>query len=234
MMHVREELAKKNITLHKYSPHDGDHVRTSHLVECFRSVFADRPWHEWLKCSNPQCSQYWGVKDHAVLAKQKFLHCDVPVIDYWPRAKVMEDLSKEITADALCTLAIRGNDEVVGFCWGYPISIEALEEKLEIQFRENLEKAFGPHSHVGYQDEVGVIPACRGDKIAKVMNFERIRDLSSRGLHVTISRARRAPEPSVTFLWYTQKLGYQVLREYPGDDGRVILGSRLDDVMGRL
>jgi len=213
----------ENVSLIRYSPNGDDHALTAQLVECYRDVFADGPWHEWLKCS--QCQKYWGMKDRGFLASNKFCHCNTPLVDFWPREQVVCDLHHEITPEASCWLAL-GNVSVVGFCWGYPITITNLEAKLGISFSTRLEhEATEP---VAYQDEVGVLSVYRGRKIAKAMVARRLDDFLAQGLKVGIVRTRQSPEPSETFLWYTNKLGYRILANYPGEDGRVVLGRNLD------
>ena len=215
----------ENISLIRYSPNNGDHLLTAQLVECYRDVFADGPWHEWLKC--PQCQKYWGTKDRQLLASTKFRHCDTPLVDFWPREQVVCDLHHEITPESSCWLAV-SNDTVVGFCWGYPITAADLEVKLGVSFSAKLECE--NTELVAYQDEVGVLSAHRGHKVAKAMVARRLDDFLEQGLKIGIVRTRQSPEPSETFLWYTQKLGYQILANYPGEDGRVILGRELDDL----
>lgn len=212
----------RSISFVRYSPNDGNNPLTAQLVECYRDVFADRPWHEWLKC--PQCQKYWGIKDRGLLASQKFRHCDMPLADFWPREQVISDIYHEITPEASCWLAM-DNDIVVGFCWGYPITIDDLEVKLSLSFSNNFE--YGRFEPFAYQDEVGVLSAYRGRKIAKGMVAHRLDDFLAQGLNVGIVRTRQNPEPSDTFLWYTEKLGYKILANYPADDGRVILGRQL-------
>ena len=218
------------VTLISYTPGADSGLLTAQLVECYRDVFADGPWHEWLRC--PQCDSYWGKKDGALLVSWQFKHCGVPLVDYWPRERVLDDICREITRDARCTLAV-SSDQVVGFCWGYPIRIPDLEAKVGIGVAKEIEESFGTQAHVGYQDEVGVLSQYRGAKIAHTMNKRRIQAFVAQGLQVIVSRARRTPSPSVTFKWYTEKLGYDVLVEYPPEDGRVILGRPLAGLLER-
>ncbi|QQG45544.1 MAG: hypothetical protein HYW89_01250 [Candidatus Sungiibacteriota bacterium] len=213
----------ENISLVRYSPNGGEHELTAQLVECYRDVFADGPWHEWLKC--PQCQKYWGTRDRSFLASNRFRHCNTPLVDFWPREQVVCDLHHEITLEASCWLAI-SNLSVIGFCWGYPITIIDLEAKLGVSFGAEL--AYEPTELVAYQDEVGVLSAYRGRKIAKAMVTRRLEDFLAQDLKVGIVRTRQSPESSETFLWYTNKLGYRILANYPGEDGRVVLGRNLD------
>lgn len=212
-----------NISHVRYSPHGGDDSLTAQLVECYREVFADGPWHEWLKCS--VCQQYWGTKDRGLLASCKFLHCDKPLVDFWTREQVLFDIYQEVTPEASCWLAIdKDRDKVVGFCWGYPITIRDLEVKLGLSFNDNL--GYDPSSIVAYQDEVGVLSDYRGRRIAKDMFIHRLNDFLAQDIKIGIVRTRQKPEPSQTFLWYTKKLGYEVIALYPNNDGRVVLLCR--------
>lgn len=211
-----------SISFVRYSPHNGDNPLTAQLVECYRDVFADRPWYEWLKC--PRCQKYWGIKDRGLLASYKFRHCEASLVDFWSREQVISDIYHEITPEASCWLAM-DNDRVIGFCWGYPITISNLESKLGLSFGANFE--YGKFNPFAYQDELGVLSAYRGQKIAKAMIVRRLDDFLAQGLNIGIVRTRQGPEPSDTFLWYTEKLGYKILTQYPDNDGRVILGRQL-------
>jgi hypothetical protein len=204
----------------RFSPHTGDHLLNGKVVECYRNVFADEPWNEWLKCAI--CGKYWGKKDMAELVSFKFEHCGLPVSDYWPREQVLGDLFHEITEDSSAWLTVLG-DMVIGFCWGYPISLAELESphKLNIMFSDKLSR--DSKLCVAYQDEVGVELPYRGRKLAKKMVALRHDDFLNRGLTVGVVRTRQFPKPSDTFSWYTKTLGYDIIARYPGDDGRVIL-----------
>jgi len=152
----------------------------------------------------------------------------LPLVDFWPRDKVISDIFHEITEDSSCWLALH-EDVVIGFCWGYPITISDLEEKVGISFRDNLKKEIGDYQTVAYQDEVGVLTSYRGKKIAKAMVTHRLKDFLAKNLHVGIVRTRQFPEPSETFQWY-RRIGYSILASYPEGDGRVILGRKFSDL----
>lgn len=208
----------------QYLRHSLEHTnahRTTQLIECYRNVFGDGPWHEWVKCT--VCEKYWGIKDYEYLISENFLHCGVPVSDFWPRHEVIADLRHEITDDASCWLATEENI-VIGFTWGYPIQLQDLEKKLGVKLAGETVREIDPASLVAYQDEVGVITPHRNKKIAKALVLHRHRDFLAQGLTFGIVRTREYPEPSDTFLWYTKKLGYQVLARYPDGDGRIVLG----------
>lgn len=220
---------KHPVTLLKYAPNLYPLAVTADLIECYRDVFSEEPWNEWLKC--PKCDEYWGVKDRELLAAMRYMHCNVPLVDFWPRHQVIGDIEHEITEKTSCYLAFK-DSRVVGFCWGYPIKRKDLETKLGISFESVL--GVKPDELVAYQDDVGVIVPYRGQKIAKILIAKRHQDFIAQGLRVGIVRTRMKPKPSVTYLWYLEKLGYKVLAEYPVDDGRVILGRKLEGLSDLL
>ncbi|MBN1779372.1 MAG: GNAT family N-acetyltransferase [Candidatus Buchananbacteria bacterium] len=195
---------------------------TNQLVECYRQVFATEPWNEWLKC--PNCQRYWGIADKPFLTKIGFQHCRTPLVEFWPADQVLADIKHEITNDSSCWLAL-AEQIVVGFCWGYPIQTDPLIKKLGIDL-DLADNQIG-NGLIAYQDEVGVIADWRGQKIAKVLVRNRLDDFLARGLKFGLVRTRMGPTPSITYLWYTKKLEFKTLAQYPGDDGRVILGREL-------
>ena len=212
----------KEVSILRYSPSSENQELTNQLVECYRDVFSTEPWNEWLKCE--KCGNYWGIKDENFLAKSNFHHCNIPLIDFWPKEIVLSDLQHEITTHSSCWIAL-ADERVIGFCWGYPIATSDLEEKLGLPIITEIEKHYGEQAVVAYQDEVGVISSYRGRKIAKAMVLYRLNDFLDKKLTIGIVRTRQSPEPSETYLWYKQ-LGYQTLAKY--SDGRVILGRKLD------
>jgi hypothetical protein len=215
-----------SVTFVRYSPKTSAPALTAQLIECYRDVFADTPWHEWLKCS--ECGNHWGKKDAGLLATMGYRHCGKPLVDFWPRELVHSDILHEITPDSSCWLAI-DQDKVVGFCWGYGVSLKHLESKLQLNIAG--QSGYGDFSWpevVAYQDEVGVLTTHRNLKLAKQMVALRHDDFLAQGLNVGVVRTRQYPEPSTTFLWYTKKLGYNVVARYPGADGRVILARQFE------
>jgi ribosomal protein S18 acetylase RimI-like enzyme len=140
-----------------------------------------------------------------------------PWFESWPYEQVRADLYHEINPDASGWIA-SDEDQVVGFCWGYPITMHELEKKIKISCGIDLGQT------VAYQDEVGVLPEYRGQKIAKAMVLYRLRDFMSRGLTYGVVRTKESPVPSQTFHWYI-RLGYNILARYP--NGRVVMGRSL-------
>lgn len=147
-----------------------------------------------------------------------------PWFESWSYEQVKKDLRHEITDECSCWLAMR-DEEIVGFCWGYPISLAELETKLGIELDTSLLGPIG--SRIAYQDELGVLEALQGRKIAKALFRLRNDDFLSQGLATGIVRTRKSPVPSVTFDWYTQKLGYAEIAQYPSEHGGVVLTAAL-------
>jgi GNAT superfamily N-acetyltransferase len=206
----------------RFSPQSANHELVQQVVAAYRGVFATEPWKEWLKCQ--KCDEYWGKEDETYLKTIGFEHHGMPLVDFWPKETVLADLQHEITPTSSCWLAMDG-DIAVGFTWGYPIDLITLENKLGIPIQSEYNKLFGSVQKIAYQDEVGVLEAYRGKKVAKALVAHRHEDFMNQGLQIGVVRTRQSPKPSLTYLWYIGKLGYRALATYP--DGRVVLGREL-------
>jgi GNAT superfamily N-acetyltransferase len=216
---------KDQIRYASFTPQQGK-AELSALVACYQDVFADEPWNEWKKCA--VCGKKWGNSHKADLMKIDFCHCGQSVDEFWPAEVVREDIMHEVTEKTSCWLAWK-QDLVVGFCWGYPITPDALEEKLKLSgFASSVTREFGHDCRIGYQDEIGVRGEYRGHGIAKKMFSYRLEDFRRMGLNVGVVRTKTNP-PSVTNLWFMD-LGYRVICEYNDLDGRVILARSLESL----
>lgn len=206
----------------KFDPHRHSQLLPK-VVECYRGVFASAPWNEWKRC--PQCGKKWGMEEKLEVESLSYTHCGVAMEDYWPTEQVTEDLKHEITSEASCWIAVY-QDTVVGFIWGYPVTPQALSEKLGLPgLADDLEREFGKQERVAYQDDLGVRNEFRGKKIAKELVRLRLRDFKDAGLRVGVVRTKTVP-PSVTYLWYMRD-GYRVTSKYGDGDGRVVLARQL-------
>lgn len=201
------------------------------LVECYREVFAEPPWNEWLKCS-AGCGAAWGKPRAAELAAARFAHCGRPVTDYWPHAEVVEDLLNELAGGAVCWLAVERSDgraRVVGFTWGSPIA--SRWDGFEPELQDGLRREFGDtverDPSVVYQTELGVLASHRNRGLAGTLAERRNQDFLDRGFRIGIAGVRELPEPSVTFLWY-RKLGFRVVHRFPAENGRVVIARELE------
>jgi len=150
-------------------------------------------------------------------------YCDVfagpPWNETFSKDEVVADMIKEISPKSSAWIAM-DQDKVAGFTWGYPKRISDLETKLGISLNS-------PNLIVAYQSEIGLLSEYRGQRIAK--NLVRLRndDFLAQNLEYSVVRTKQLPVPSVTFSWYTEKLGYDIIARYPKNDGRVILGRPL-------
>jgi len=136
------------------------------LVNCYQQVFADPPWSEWLKC--PLCNRHWGAEDRTLVESELHSqHCGVSLQEFWPTETVRSDIINEISGHASCWLALM-DGQVIGFCWGYPITPADLANKLALpNLVTVLETQFGLVAHYAYQDDIGVLNAYRGRGIAR-------------------------------------------------------------------
>lgn len=200
----------------------------SEMADCYIKVFADEPWNEWKKC--PKTGQKWGIKDSVLLEQKNHMHEGVQLVDFWPKENVLEDFAKEITSDSSCWIAyLKETSEVVGFCYGYGISPDDLETKLELVGIADAIRGFqSSNEPVAYQDDMGVVHDQRRKGIASQLFEERLNDFKNMGLKYGVIRTMTNP-PSVTNLWYTNR-GYEVVGRYHDADERVIMMIKFDDL----
>ena len=210
----------------RFNPRIDTHLFPS-LIECYRDVFADRPWNEWKKC--PRCGIYWGLKDEPLLKTLGFLHCETPVIDFWETHLVEEEVLLRVTESASGFVAVApGENKVIGFTWGFPATFDFIEADVKIPVCDPLRAHFGKVSEpVAFQNEIGVANEFRRQGLAKEMFKLRLLDFLEKGMTHGVVRTRRFPEPSHTFTWFTRDYDYKIIAAYPGDDGRVILAQDL-------
>ncbi len=220
------KMENQMVHYRRFNPRSASNALTEELIIAFKEVFATEPWNEWRKCV--VCNSAWGIKDQLLLESSNYTHCNEPVMEYWLTDTVRDDLNHEITGDSSCWLAMQ-DEKVVGFTWGYPIELIELERKLGLSLQSLVCRQDIPKL-LAYQDELGVLEEYRDQKIARELFVLRFEDFLKQGLSYGVVRTRVLPMPSITYLWFTQKLGYQELVRYPGNDGRVILGQKLSEV----
>lgn len=193
------------------------------IVNCYREVFADGPWHEWKICKS--CGSQFGKKDQDVLHRRNNTCCGQFVQDFWPVETVTSTLLS-LPPSASCFIVMK-SETVIGFCWGYEMSEDELEKYLNIPVSQSIRSMFGIGRKIAYQSEMGILERYRGQGIANLLFSERQKSFLSKGVEITIVRTRKSPEPSITHLWFANKLGYKTVAEYPDGDGRAILGNIL-------
>lgn len=193
------------------------------LISCYRDVFAGPPWDEWLFC--PTCRQKWGIEQKVKVENLGYGHCGKNMEEFWPKTVVENDLRHEITKESSCWLVV-DEDQVVGFCWGYPITTDSLEKKLVLPgLSKKLRQYYPGIDLVAYQDDLGVRSEYRHRGLAKMMFLSRLEDFRAQGLTVGVVRTKTNP-PSVTNLWFS-RLGYETVAQYHDADGRVVLACPL-------
>lgn len=220
--------SRESVHYLKFNPRQDGNL-LERLIDCYRAVFAGEPWNEWKKCC--LCGSKWGIREESKIAVLDFKHCGQPVVDFWHRETVRKDICEEIILEASCWVAVK-NSNIIGFCWGYPIELKDLEEKLKLpDFVKRTSMHLNQERYVAYQDEIGVLEEYRRHGIATEMFLRRLKDFQSLGLAVGIIRTLN-DESSVPYKWY-RKLGYYILDQYKRHDpkdNRVILARSLTDL----
>ncbi|MCX6797964.1 MAG: GNAT family N-acetyltransferase [Candidatus Falkowbacteria bacterium] len=132
------------------------------IILAYQQTFGQAPWNEGYKC--PICNLTLSLNERQTccpdcLNKGK----SVLMVKYWPTSKVLSDFYQEMSKpDSLCLVA-KGDEEILGFSWGYQISINPeIDAHLE---------APGLHKLVSgnyfYLDEVAVLPQYQGKGIGR-------------------------------------------------------------------
>lgn len=216
---------KDSIKYVKFRP-DNQPELLPKVVSCYREVFADPPWNEWKVC--PKCGKHWGSLAKLKLEECKYTHCSQPLKDFWPEYKVEFDIRHEVSNEASCWLALDEN-KVVGFCWGYPIGLKEISQKLELSVLPGVvNQQFSGVTKVAYQDEIGVLSEYRRQGIGKTLFEARLSDFKNHELRVGLVRTKTKP-PTVTYIWY-HLLSYRVIAEYGDLEGRVVMAGDLASI----
>lgn len=172
-----------------------------------------------------------GRSDPLVLESLVDCYCATfagpPWNETWAQEAVLEKIRKELNSVSLACIAC-DKGKVVGFAWGYRCDAYVLERKLEIPFADELIRRQSIPERdlqyfVFYQSELGVLPEYQGKGLGKKLFGMRLRMNMSSGDMTTVVRTRERPEPSLTYGWYRDRLGYRLIARYPESDGRVIL-----------
>lgn len=150
---------------------------------------------------------------------------DPPWNERWERQAVESMLEK---VDRNMSFVACDGGEVIGFAFAQLERLTCLERVLGIEFATEVERRKYGSWHPGcalLQSDLGVLAGYRRRGVGKRLFKSRF---EANMQPYQIVRARQFPEPSVTYTWYTEKLGYEVIARYPEEDGRVILFQRGD------
>ncbi len=207
-----------NITYVRFSPTANPELLPQ-LIRCYQDVFSTSPWFEWKQCERDNLK--WGKEQASEIPNLQCPTCGDALTDFWPSDVVEHDIRKElILPNATCWLAL-AEGKVIGFCWGYSLTLAELEVKLGATCAAAFHASFNGTPRVAYQDEIGVIAPFRGRHIASKLFQLRLQDFLAQGLTVGTVRTKTLP-PSVTYLWFN-RLGYQTIANYNDADGRVVM-----------
>ena len=208
------------ITYQQFSLHRKPEL-LKQLITAYQDVFSTSPWFEWKACKYDNLK--WGREQENEIPDLKCPKCGKELTDFWPSDVVERDLHKELSLpNATCWLAL-AEGKVIGFCWGYSLTLVELEAKLGTACADAFHVSFNGTPRVAYQDEIGVIAPYRGRHIASKLFQLRLQDFLTQGLTVGTVRTKTLP-PSVTYLWFN-RLGYQTIANYNDPDGRVVMAT---------
>jgi len=143
-----------------------DAFRQTELVNAvalaYQQTFGQAPWNEGYKC--PICNSIIALGGEKIYCPICLSKGDkVFLAEYWPIDKVLNDFYREMSKpNSLCLVAQLGG-EVVGFTWGYQISIEpTIDDYLEAPGLYKLVSG-----NFFYLDEVAVLPQYQGRGIGR-------------------------------------------------------------------
>lgn len=200
---------------------DGNPAQMRQLITAYQDVFSTSPWSEWKTCLTDKLK--WGREQANEVPDLQCPKCSKALTDYWPSEVIEHDIRKELSLpNATCWLAL-ADGKVIGFCWGYSLTLAELEAKLGTACANAFHASFNGTPRVAYQDEIGVIAPYRGRHIASKLFQLRLQDFLAQGLTVGTVRTKTLP-PSVTYLWFN-RLGYQTIANYNDPDGRVVMAT---------
>lgn len=203
------------------------------VISCYQAVFADPPWSEWKRCG--VCGKSWGKEKEGALRELRFMHCGQSLDEFWSREEIAGDIKECFEKNGSFWVG-RNRIGAFSFCWGFEITRDELEARLKIPLLAGLRRYCGGDKEfqIAYQSELGVLTEFRGQGHAKNLFKARLEDFLKQGSTVGVVRTREFPQPSVTYSWFTKKLGYQKIASYPEGDGRVILGRSLHGLLELL
>lgn len=180
----------------------GDGITLDKLVACYRRVFAGPPWNE-----------------------------------DWTAEQVEADLLRELARPgANCYISVgysqRDRQDVLAFCWGYPISIGEVDDLLGLAGVGDALVALAPNPRIVYLDELGVDGPSRGTGTASDLFLMWLDGYVAQGYNIVALRTMSSP-PTLVYEWF-QREGYGVIASYNDTRGRVILARNMSEELLRL
>jgi len=127
--------------------------------------------------------------------------------DFWKPEEVVRDIKTQLTKpNAIFLIATNGTDEVIGFTWGYQVSIEELSEISGVLV-EVWQKVVG-NEKVFYIDEFGTEKSYRGQGIGTKIAHELLEQLSRTDIKLATLRTDKLALPARTIY---ARIGFQEL-----------------------
>lgn len=139
------------------------------IVRVYQETFGGDPWNEGYKC--PKCDKQFPYfpKPEVCSDCLKEKGWRIQVVECWPTAQVASDLFKEMSKpDAICLTVKNGTKFVVGFVWGYRVTVSPqLDTYLAAPKLHKLIRG-----DFFYLDEVALMPSEQGKGLGKLLAKE--------------------------------------------------------------
>ena len=165
-----------------------------------------------------------------IIACYQAVFAGAPWYESWS-VQAVQSLLFKLPKDISCWVAL-DEEKIVGFCWGYVMSLSDMEKYLKLSIASEFENLFGKNAVIAYQSDMGLLDEYRNQGVARELFSSRQQDFLDQGLEVALVRTRELPEPSVTHSWFLYKEKYQILKRHEASDGRCILAKDLRQLKG--
>ena len=134
------------------------------IALAYQRSFGGEPWNEGYLC--PVCKKVFAFTDRRKIcpacAEQSQ---SVLLVEYWPTNKIISDFYRDMKNPDSVSVVVQTEGQVVGFAWGYRVFVNPdLDLHLEAP---DLHKSL--HGDFFYLDECGLVPACQGRGIGKLL-----------------------------------------------------------------
>ncbi len=134
------------------------------IVSAYQQSFGGEPWNEGFAC--PACGNNYPLSSPNTVCPYCASHGrSVPLVEFWPRSRVMTDFYKEMAKPGAICVVAENSRGVEGFAWGYDIAFEPeIDQHLDAP---GIHRIFGGEAF--YLDECAVTPAGQGNGVGKML-----------------------------------------------------------------
>ncbi len=203
------------------------------IIQCDREVYGTDPsWREGNTCRDCSRASDGPVKWLFAEAPKRCPVCDAPTTDFWSVEELLTDYRIDSARDNYAFVAAYDGPRVVGSFRGWSMMPGELDHHLSAgiekrlwampSIAEALQTRFPEAVEFAYESSIFVLPAYQGRGIGKHLTQLGQQLLWDSGLRAFVMRTKTFP-PAVTYPWYANRLGYELLSSYPDADHRVIL-----------